>query len=66
MSIKRIVIIVALTVLAIVFYLFTRMESMFILWPNTVSVIVFILIAATVGFVIYGIIKGFDNLFPND
>ena len=46
--------------------LLSKMDTMFILWPNTVTLIVFILVASTIGFVIYGIIKGFDHLFPND
>jgi len=39
---------------------------MFILWPNTITLIAVILVGATIGFVIYGIIKGFDKFFPND
>lgn len=39
---------------------------MFILWPNTITLIAAILVGATVGFVIYGCIKGFDKTFPND
>jgi hypothetical protein len=32
--------------------------------PNTIIFICFGLIAATVGFIIYGLIKGFDKVFP--
>jgi hypothetical protein len=39
---------------------------MFILWPNTVLFISVALVAATIGFIIYGNNKGFENTFPND
>jgi len=39
---------------------------MFVLWPNTVTVICLALVVGTVGFIIYGLIKGFENTFPND
>ena len=39
---------------------------MFILWPNTVTLICLALVAGTVGFIIYGCIKGFENTFPDD
>jgi hypothetical protein len=39
---------------------------MFVLWPNFITLISAILVGATIGFVIYGLIKGFDKTFPND
>ncbi len=39
---------------------------MFVLWPNVVNLICAVLVGATIGFVIYGCIKGFENTFPND
>ena len=39
---------------------------MFVLWPNTVTLICFALVASTVGFIIYGCIKGFENIFKNE
>jgi uncharacterized membrane protein (DUF4010 family) len=41
-------------------------NRMFILWPNTILWICVGLVVATIGFVIYGLIKGFENTFPND
>ncbi|MDF1590971.1 MAG: hypothetical protein P1P89_05590 [Desulfobacterales bacterium] len=42
------------------------LDRMYVLWPNVISYIVFALVGATIGFVIYGLIKGFENTFPND
>ena len=42
------------------------LERMYILWPNMITIIVVALVGATIGFVIYGLIKGFENTFPND
>ncbi len=39
---------------------------MFVLWPNIVVFIAAALIGSTIGFVIYGCIKGFDNTFKGD
>ena len=39
---------------------------MFILWPNTILFISVALVGGTIGFLIYGMFKGFKNLFPND
>jgi hypothetical protein len=39
---------------------------MFVLWPHFITVICLALVVGTIGFVIYGIIKGFENTFPND
>jgi hypothetical protein len=39
---------------------------MFVLWPNVVTYICAALVGATIGFIIYGLIKGFENTFPND
>ena len=39
---------------------------MFTITPNIITLICFGLVAATVGFVIYGIIKGFDKTFPEE
>jgi hypothetical protein len=43
-----------------------KLKTMFILWPNTILFIVVGLLLAVVGFIIYGLIKGFENTFPND
>jgi hypothetical protein len=39
---------------------------MFVLWPNTVNLVCAVLIIATIGFIIYGCIKGFENTFRDD
>ena len=39
---------------------------MFVLWPNVVTIICGGMVVATIGFLIYGSIKGFENTFPND
>lgn len=39
---------------------------MFVLWPNTVLIICIALVGGMVGFVIYGLIKGFENTFKNE
>ena len=39
---------------------------MFVLWPNVVTYICVALVGAVIGFIIYGLIKGFENTFPND
>ena len=39
---------------------------MFVLWPNTITFIAAALVGATIGFIIYGLIKGFKNTFPDD
>lgn len=53
-------------ILAIFSVILSRMEQMFILNPNAVTLIVFALLASVIGFVIYGCIKGFENTFPNE
>jgi hypothetical protein len=40
------------------------MDRMFTIPPNTILFICVIIVAAIVGFVIYGLIKGFDKFFP--
>lgn len=39
---------------------------MFVLWPNIVVYICGGLVLATIGFIVYGCIKGFENLFPSN
>ena len=39
---------------------------MFVLWPNILVLIAASLVAATIGFIIYGCIKGFENTFKNE
>ena len=39
---------------------------MFTLWPNTTLIICGGIVLATLGFLIYGAVKGFDKTFPND
>jgi hypothetical protein len=41
-------------------------SSMFILPYNTTLWICAAIVGGIVGFIIYGLIKGFENLFPND
>ena len=43
-----------------------KLKRMFILWPNTILFVVVGLLLAVIGFIIYGLIKGFENTFPND
>ena len=52
--------IIALTIFGL------ALERMYVLWPNVINFIVFALVGSTIGFVIYGLIKGFENTFPND
>ena len=42
------------------------LDRMYVLWPNFILFVVVGLLLATIGFVIYGCIKGFENTFPND
>lgn len=42
------------------------LDRMYVLDPNVIVYIVLALVGATIGFVIYGLIKGFENTFPND
>jgi hypothetical protein len=44
----------------------SRRKEMFVLWPNVVTLIAFALVGGMIGFIIYGIIIGFENTFPND
>ena len=44
----------------------SRRNTMFILWPNIITLICLALVGGMIGFVIYGLIKGFENTFPND
>jgi hypothetical protein len=39
---------------------------MWVLWPNVTVFVCGAIIIATLGFVIYGAIKGYENTFPND
>ncbi len=39
---------------------------MFVLWPNVILFVCAAIVFSIVGFVIYGFIKGFENLFPDD
>jgi hypothetical protein len=39
---------------------------MFVLWPNVVTFICASLVGGLIGFIIYGLIKGFENTFPDD
>ena len=41
-------------------------KNMFVLWPNTVLWVCVGLVGGAIGFVVYGILKGFENTFPND
>ena len=42
------------------------LDRMYVLWPNFITLVVVGLLVSTIGFVIYGLIKGFENTFPND
>ena len=39
---------------------------MFVMWPNIITVLCGLMVAATIGFIIYGCIKGFENTFPKE
>jgi hypothetical protein len=39
---------------------------MFVLWPHFITLVCLALVGGTIGFIIYGLIKGFENTFPND
>jgi hypothetical protein len=39
---------------------------MFVLWPHFITLVCVALVGGTIGFIVYGIIKGFENTFPND
>ena len=39
---------------------------MFVLWPHFITLVCLALVGGTIGFIIYGLIKGFENIFPND
>lgn len=65
-KIKMIIIGIVVVFCAVFSVILSRMEQMFILNPNSVTMIVFALLAAVIGFVIYGLIRGFENTFPND
>ncbi len=41
-------------------------KQMFIIWPNSILWICVALVVSTIGFIIYGLVKGFENTFPND
>lgn len=40
--------------------------KMFVMWPNIVTLVCGVLVIGTIGFIVYGYIKGFENLFPNE
>jgi len=56
--------VIAATVALTVFGL--TLDRMYVLWPNFMTLVVVALLASVIGFIIYGLIKGFDNTFPND
>ena len=64
-SYKILVIAVVLAAIALTVFGLT-LERMYVLWPNIINLIVVALVGATIGFVIYGLIKGFENTFPDD
>ncbi|MBW1696208.1 MAG: hypothetical protein JRH18_03180 [Deltaproteobacteria bacterium] len=64
--IKTIGFITLIALLIFIGYIAFIKKSMFILWPNTVLFICVALMGSTIGFIIYGLIKGFENTFPND
>jgi hypothetical protein len=39
---------------------------MFVLWPNVLVLIAGGLVVATLGFVVYGCIRGFEKTFPGE
>ena len=59
--------VISVVVVAVALTLFgLSIDRMYVLWPNVITYIVLALVGATIGFVIYGLIKGFENTFPND
>ena len=63
---KIITLAIIVVVLAVLSVILSRMEQMFILNANVITLIVFALLATVIGFVIYGCIRGFDHTFPNE
>jgi len=43
-----------------------REKNMFVLPPNTILLICAAIVFAIVGFVIYGFVKGFENIFRDE
>jgi hypothetical protein len=43
-----------------------REITMFVLPPNTILLICAAIVFAIVGYVIYGLVKGFENIFPKE
>ena len=39
---------------------------MFVLWPNVTLLVCVGIVGGIIGFLVYGSIKGFKNVFPND
>lgn len=39
---------------------------MFVLWPNITLFVCVGIVISIFGFIIYGFIKGWENVFPND
>ena len=57
----------AATVAFLVFIAYIAIRGeMFVLWPNITTVVCVAIVAAILGFIIYGWKKGFENTFPND
>jgi len=59
--------VISIVVAAVALTIFgLTLDRMYVLWPNVITYIVIALVGSTVVFVIYGLIKGFENTFPND
>ena len=43
-----------------------REKTMFVLPPNFMLLVCAAIVFGIIGFVIYGFIKGFENIFPNE
>ena len=66
MNYHKLFVIVAILALIGLGIMGEKLKRMFILWPNTILFVVVGLLLAVIGFIIYGLIKGFENTFPND
>ena len=66
-SLEGKILISAIVALFVVLIAYPAIKNrMFVLFPNVVLLVAVVLVGATIGFIIYGCIKGFENTFPDD
>ena len=64
-SLEGKILISAIVALFVVLIAYPAIKNrMFVMFPNVVLLIAVVLVGATIGFIIYGCIKGFENTFP--